>query len=183
MTIYSNHLNDQPEVPVFKGGVAFVFKYQTGTSEKEWAKLEIFPVPENPECKSNWSWRIFDPSWSTTNRNWWNIRPTALWNPRNQWNIRPVDATVEGLGIIDQAWRKTEHRRAKSDRRHNESVSLETLSEGRGDASTFKTFHWCNHLLLEQVPDWSLETRWKKLHVQLSLFLTCAMTQAVCQRM
>ena len=34
--------------------------------------------------------------------------------------------------------------------------------------------------LSRQVPDWSLEIRWKKLHVQLSPFLTCSMTQAVC---
>ena len=49
MTHYSTHLNDQPEVPVFKKGAAFLFKYQAVTSESE-SKVRVFsPFPKIPD--------------------------------------------------------------------------------------------------------------------------------------
>ena len=46
---YSTHLNDQPEVPVFKKGAAFLFKYQAVTSESE-SKVRVFsPFPKIPD--------------------------------------------------------------------------------------------------------------------------------------
>ena len=49
MTYYSTHLNDQPEVPVFKKGTAFLFKYQAVTSESE-SKVRVFsPFPKTPD--------------------------------------------------------------------------------------------------------------------------------------
>ena len=41
MTHYSIHLNNQPEIPVFKKGAAFLFKYQAVTSESE-SKVRVF---------------------------------------------------------------------------------------------------------------------------------------------
>ena len=49
MTHHSTHLNDQPEVPVFKKGAAFLFKYQAVTSESE-SKVRVFsPFPRIPD--------------------------------------------------------------------------------------------------------------------------------------
>ena len=49
MTHYSTHLKDQPEVPVFKKGAAFLFKYQAVTSESE-SKVRVFsPFPRIPD--------------------------------------------------------------------------------------------------------------------------------------
>ena len=49
VTHYSTHLNDQPEVPVFKKGAAFLFKYQAVTSESE-SKARVFsPFPKIPD--------------------------------------------------------------------------------------------------------------------------------------
>ena len=49
MTHYSTHLNDQPEVPVFKKCAAFLFKYQAVTSESE-SKVRVFsPFPKIPD--------------------------------------------------------------------------------------------------------------------------------------
>ena len=49
ITHYSTHLNDNPEVPVFKKGAAFLFKYQAVTSESE-SKVRVFsPFPKIPE--------------------------------------------------------------------------------------------------------------------------------------
>ena len=46
---YSTHLNDQPEVPVFKKGATFLFKYQAVTSENE-NKVRVFsPFPKIPD--------------------------------------------------------------------------------------------------------------------------------------
>ena len=46
---YSTHLNDQPEVPVFKKGAAFLFKYQAVSSESE-SKVRVFsPLPKIPD--------------------------------------------------------------------------------------------------------------------------------------
>ena len=49
MTHYSTHLNDQPEVAVFKKVAAFLFKYQAVTSESE-SKVRVFsPFPKIPD--------------------------------------------------------------------------------------------------------------------------------------
>ena len=49
MTQYSTHLNDQPEVPVFKKGAGFLFKYQVVTSECE-SKVRVFcPFSKVPD--------------------------------------------------------------------------------------------------------------------------------------
>ena len=48
MTHYSTHLNDQPEVPVFKKGAAFLLNYQADTSQSE-SKAGVFsPFPKIP---------------------------------------------------------------------------------------------------------------------------------------
>ena len=49
VTHYSTHLNDQPEVPVFKKGAAFLFKNQAVTSESE-SKVRVFSLfPKIPD--------------------------------------------------------------------------------------------------------------------------------------
>ena len=49
VTHYSTHLNDQPEVPVFKKGAAFLFKHQAVTIESE-SKVRVFsPFPRIPD--------------------------------------------------------------------------------------------------------------------------------------
>ena len=49
MIHYSTHLNDQPQVPVFKEGAAFLFKYQAVTSESK-SKVRAFSsVPKIPD--------------------------------------------------------------------------------------------------------------------------------------
>ena len=49
MIHYSTHLNDQPEVPVFKKDAAFLFKYQAVTSENE-SKVRVFSsFPKIPD--------------------------------------------------------------------------------------------------------------------------------------
>ena len=49
VTHYSTHLNDQPEIPVFKKGDAFLFKYQAVTSESE-NKVRVFSLfPKIPD--------------------------------------------------------------------------------------------------------------------------------------
>ena len=46
---YSIHLSDQPEVPVFKKGAAFLFKYQAVNSESE-SKVRVFSsFPKIPD--------------------------------------------------------------------------------------------------------------------------------------
>ena len=46
---YLTHLNDQAEVPVFKKGAAFLFRYQAVTSESE-SKIRVFyPFPKIPD--------------------------------------------------------------------------------------------------------------------------------------
>ena len=46
---YSTHLSDQPEVPVFKKGAAFLFKNQAVTSESE-SRIRVFsPFPKIPD--------------------------------------------------------------------------------------------------------------------------------------
>ena len=46
---FSTHLNDESDTPIFKKGAAFVFKYQTVTSENE-SKVRVFsPSPKLPE--------------------------------------------------------------------------------------------------------------------------------------
>ena len=42
---FSTHLNDDSDIPIFKKGAAFVFKYQAVTSESE-SKVRVFsPFP------------------------------------------------------------------------------------------------------------------------------------------
>ena len=49
MTHYSTNLNDQPEVPVFTKGVAFLFEYQAVNSESE-SKFRVFSLyPKVPD--------------------------------------------------------------------------------------------------------------------------------------
>ena len=46
---FSTHLNDESDTSIFKKGAAFVFKYQTVTSESE-SKVRVFsPFPRLPE--------------------------------------------------------------------------------------------------------------------------------------
>ena len=49
ITHYSTYLNEDPEAPVFKKGAAFLFKYQTVTSESK-SKVRVFSrFPKTPE--------------------------------------------------------------------------------------------------------------------------------------
>ena len=49
---FSKHLNDESDTPIFKKGAAFVFKYQTVTSESG-RKVRVFsPFPRLPEIIS-----------------------------------------------------------------------------------------------------------------------------------
>ena len=46
---FSTHLNDDSETPIFKKGGAFVFNYQSVTSESE-SRVRVFsPLPRLPE--------------------------------------------------------------------------------------------------------------------------------------
>ena len=62
VTHYSTHLNDQPEVPVFKKGTAFLFKYQTVTSESE-TKVRVFaPFPKTPDLNLTGAEELLNPA-------------------------------------------------------------------------------------------------------------------------
>ena len=55
---FSTHLNDESDTPIFKKGVAFVFKYQAGTSESE-SKVRVFsPFPRLPEINLTESYSL-----------------------------------------------------------------------------------------------------------------------------
>ena len=45
----STHLTDQPEVPVFKKGATFLFKYHAVTPESESKVRVFFPFPKIPD--------------------------------------------------------------------------------------------------------------------------------------
>ena len=46
---FSTHWKDESDTPIFKKGAAFVFKYQTVTSESESKVRVISPFPRLPE--------------------------------------------------------------------------------------------------------------------------------------
>ena len=62
MIHYSTHLNNQPEVPVFKKRAAFLFKYEIVTSESE-SKVRVFsPFPKIPDVNLTGAEELLNPA-------------------------------------------------------------------------------------------------------------------------
>ena len=57
---FSTHLNDDSDIPIFKKGAAFVFKYQAVTSESE-SKVRVFsPFPGLSETNLTEAYSLVD---------------------------------------------------------------------------------------------------------------------------